>query len=376
MRIAVLTSTYPHGSQLAAAPFLAPFLDELTRLGHEPVAFFPRIADVAPSSSTEIPIEWSRHPKPLVNLSLSRPGDLSGVLRLLRRWEARVADEHAARPFDIMLALWAVPGGLVARRVSRRAGIPYGVWSLGSDINTYGRRLTTRRIVRSVLREAGAVFANSNVLAEEIESIAGVSVEFLATSRPIEQPARLASLPQGFNFVFIGRLELVKGPDVLLDAASRLAADAGGWHLTVVGDGSMAKELSERVSLDAALSGRVTFTGHLDGERLLSYLYAADCVVIPSRSESMPVVFSEGLQARKRFIVADVGDLSRFVNGYHLGEVVGPGDAQALASAMTRFVDNGAGDITIDPELVDLFDINRSASRFCEVAGEVLGQTP
>ena len=373
MRIAVLTSSYPHGRHLAAAPWLPPLLDELRRLGHESVVFFPRLSVSAPSSAREIPIEWSADPRPLVSLSPKRPHDLALILRLLRRWETAVAAEHSAAPFDISFALWAVPAGWVARRLWRHSGLPYTIWSLGSDMNTYGTRVMTRGLVRSVLRDASAVFANSNMLVEKIEELAGRHAEFLAASRPIQPPAQLAALPEGLNFVYIGRLELVKGPDVLLDAAARLADRTGGWHLTIVGDGSMGGQLHELVRAHPTLSGRVTFTGHLDGERLLSYLYAADCLVIPSRSESMPIVFTEGLQAGKRFITTDVGDLEHFVDHYELGEVVGHGDADALERAMGRFVEAG-GDVgePIDPELLHLFDVKRSAERFAEVAGEVL----
>jgi len=136
----------------------------------------------------------------------------------------------------------------------------------------------------------------------------------------------------------------------------------------------MAGGLAERVRRDERLSGRVTFTGHVDGERLLSYLYAADCVVIPSRSESMPVVFAEGIQAGKRFIVSDVGDLGYFVDRYELGEVVGHGDVGGFAAAMARFVESKATSEAVDPELLRLFDINRSAGRFCEVAGELVAR--
>lgn len=336
------------------------------------MVFFPRIAASAPSSASEIPIEWTAEPRPIVSLSPSRPRDVTLIIRLLGSWQRRVAEEHVVKPFDVAFALWALPGGWVARRLHRRLGLPYAVWALGSDINTYGRRFGFRGIVRGVLRDAGAVFANSNTLVDEIETLAGRHAEFLATSRPIQRPAQLAALPQGTNFLFVGRLEPVKGADVLVEAASMLAARSGGWHLTVVGDGSLAGKLGERVRQDPGLSGRITFTGHLDGERLLSYLYACDCVVIPSRSESLPVVFSEALQAGKRFIATDVGDLGELISRYELGEVVVPGDAEALARALERFLGATADREPPDRELLGLFDMSRSAGRFCEVADEII----
>lgn len=321
-----------------------------------------------------MPIEWTAEPGPLVSLSLTRPRDAARVLRLLRRWEAAVAGEHERRPFDVVLALWAVPAGWVARRIRHRYGVPYAVWTLGTDINVYGARAGTRRIIGAVLRDADAIFANSHVLARRVGEIAGRQAEFLATSRPIERPAQRPALPEAVNFLFIGRLEEVKGADVLIEAAAGLAARTGGWHLTIIGDGSDADSLHERVQREPVLSGRVTFTGHLDGERLLSYLFACDCVVIPSRSESMPVVFSEALQARKPLIVTDVGDLGGIVGRYHLGQVVRPDDAEGLGRALESFVAAPPADVTPSQEVLRLYDIGRSAGRFSEIAGEVIGR--
>lgn len=375
LRIAILTSSYPQGS-IAAAPFLLPFVEELKRLRIEPVVFFPRLAAGAPSSASEVPIEWSAHPRPLVGLSLKNPRDLALLVRLSGRWERAVEAAHREKPFDLILALWAVPSGLVARRLSRRLGVPYMVWSLGSDVNAYGRKLGVGRVVRTVLRDATAVCANSNVLAEKIRALTGREVGFLATSRPVVAPARAATLPEGSNFLFLGRLERVKGPDVLIDAAAILAERTGGWHLTIAGDGTMARQLHERVRSDPSLSGRITFPGHVDGERLLSYLFACDCIVIPSRSESLPVVFSEGLQAGKPFVVTDVGDMGDLTERYGLGEVVEPDDARQLAGALETVVRDGATPREIDPEVLQLLDIGRSAEEFSRTAHRITGRSP
>jgi len=339
-------------------------------LGHEAVSFFPRIADEAPSGGTEVPIEWSANPRPLIGLSPFVPREFRELLRLLSCWERRVGEEHEKKPFDVCLALWALPAGLVARRIGRRLGLPYATWSLGSDINKYGGSLPTRGLVRSVLKDAAAVFANSQALSARIEELSGRRCDFLATSRPLAPPpADIRSLP-GTTFLFIGRLEPVKGPDVLLEAAARVKD--GAWRIVIAGDGSMRPSLGERVEADARLRSRVSFAGHLTGEVFLRHIYGCDCLVVPSRSESMPVVLSEGLQAGKPFIVTDVGDLGSFVSRFGLGEVVLPDSPAALAAAMERFLDRPARDFKVPEEALALLDVRQSARRFSEVAARVV----
>ena len=81
-----------------------------------------------------------------------------------------------------------------------------------------------------------------------------------------------------------------------------------------------------------------------DGE-LAEELYNADCVVIPSRSETIPIVLNEALQFGKRLIVTDVGDMGLIVRRYKLGEVVPAENPGALHRAMCGAA---AGHVTSD----------------------------
>ena len=80
------------------------------------------------------------------------------------------------------------------------------------------------------------------------------------------------------------------------------------------------------------------FRGRLADAELYALYAACDCVVIPSRSESIPIVLSEALQAGKPLIVTDVGDMGSIVREHHLGEVVPSEDPPSLARAMQRFI--------------------------------------
>ena len=89
------------------------------------------------------------------------------------------------------------------------------------------------------------------------------------------------------------------------------------------------KELGDRVSLPGNVS-----------DSTLGRLYkSADCVVIPSRSESIPLVFSEALRFDRELIVADVGDLGMLGRRYGVAQVVPPENVSSLKEEMKRKIE-------------------------------------
>jgi glycosyltransferase involved in cell wall biosynthesis len=78
----------------------------------------------------------------------------------------------------------------------------------------------------------------------------------------------------------------------------------------------------------------VTIGGYADDATAVSYLSACDCVVIPSRMESIPVILSDALQMGKPLIVSDVGDMGELLRRIPAGIVVSPNDSKALCRAM------------------------------------------
>ena len=94
-------------------------------------------------------------------------------------------------------------------------------------------------------------------------------------------------------FVFLGRLNPIKGPDLLLEAFIQTAEEFDSVHLVFVGpDGGLLSEL-KRVAADAGLEGRVHFPGFLAGREKVAAIRNAKCLVIPSRSEAMSLVVLE-----------------------------------------------------------------------------------
>lgn len=93
--------------------------------------------------------------------------------------------------------------------------------------------------------------------------------------------------------LFVGRLNHIKGPDLLLEAFSLARGDLPDHHLVFVGpdDGMLAELKNIAARLD--VGDRVHFVGYLDGKDKSDAYYAADVLAIPSRQEAMSIVVLE-----------------------------------------------------------------------------------
>jgi glycosyltransferase involved in cell wall biosynthesis len=93
--------------------------------------------------------------------------------------------------------------------------------------------------------------------------------------------------------LFMGRLNQIKGPDLLLDAFASVADILLDYQLIFAGsDGGMLTDLRLKVG-QLGLCHRVHFLGHLDGEVKSGAYRAARLLVVPSRQEAMSIVALE-----------------------------------------------------------------------------------
>jgi glycosyltransferase involved in cell wall biosynthesis len=106
---------------------------------------------------------------------------------------------------------------------------------------------------------------------------------------------------------------------------------------------------------------------------LAAYMKACDCLVIPSRRESIPVVFSEAVQMGIPMLVTDTGDMGTLAREHGLMDPVPPEDIDALARAMRAFADDPAAlkrrFDAARPKLLRMFDPEIIVDRFLSVVG-------
>jgi glycosyltransferase involved in cell wall biosynthesis len=101
-----------------------------------------------------------------------------------------------------------------------------------------------------------------------------------------------------FVILFFGRVHIKKGFDLLAEALGRLSPDHPEMHLLVAGtDDGAWQPFHERIE-QLGLTRRVTYVGHVSGERAREVWAAADAFVLPSYSEGFSMAILEALACR------------------------------------------------------------------------------
>ncbi len=136
-----------------------------------------------------------------------------------------------------------------------------------------------------------------------------------------------------FVFLWAGRLEAVKGVDLLLEAAKELADQSDQeFQVRLAGKGSLREEL-ERKAKKLGLTARVSFLGRLSREEMQEEMKGANCFVLPSRYEAFGVVLIEAMATGLPVIASRSGGPDAMVNTDN-GLLIDPGSAGKLAGAM------------------------------------------
>ncbi len=140
------------------------------------------------------------------------------------------------------------------------------------------------------------------------------------------------------GFLFLGDLAPAKGVNDLV-AATRLAAEQGFDGVVLLAGGETAQgqaaELRRQVER-AGCKEIVRLLGPVTGQRKRRAFARADCLVLPSRAEGMPMALLEGMAHGLAVVATRVGAVPEAVRDGVDGVLLDPGDVDSLTRAMLR----------------------------------------
>jgi D-inositol-3-phosphate glycosyltransferase len=124
--------------------------------------------------------------------------------------------------------------------------------------------------------------------------------------------------------LFVGRIEPLKGVDILIKAAAMLESDIECSVLIVGGDASTALQVAELKNLasDLGIRRRVAFVGAVDHDKLPLFYNAADVCVVPSHYESFGLVAIEAMASGVPVVASRVGGLMGTVKDGETGYLI------------------------------------------------------
>lgn len=141
--------------------------------------------------------------------------------------------------------------------------------------------------------------------------------------------------------LYLGRLSPRKGPDLVIDAATRIRATGQDVSVTLLGTAFAGYEWFEQQLQDKAVKSgvEVEFAGfHSD---VWPFLARADVLVVPSRlDEPFGNTAVEGVLALRPVIASDSSGLREAAGGYSTTQLVSAGEVEEIAEALRGVVDD------------------------------------
>jgi glycosyltransferase involved in cell wall biosynthesis len=246
--------------------------------------------------------------------------------------------------------------------VTEHANIGY-VTGTSSPLRSFAYRAS----IGMIYRDADAVVAVSNGTAQALAVATRLplrAIDVIPNIIDVDQirSAATASLPltisQAPLVVAIGRLERVKGFDILIEAF-REVRDRTAAQLVIAGEGSQREPLARMVRA-LRLESDVQFPGFLSNPYPL--LAHASVLALPSRSEALPTALLEAFALRVPVVATDCptgpGEL---LNG-RFGQLVPVENPAAMADALVNAIQGRA---TLAPDRVlDAYTAARVTSRY------------
>ena len=205
-----------------------------------------------------------------------------------------------------LMGHWTLLNAIVYQAV-RKQNKPYVVCPAGA-LPIFGRSKVFKKIYNFVVGEK--IIQNASmciaVTVDEIDSFVSYGVmrdrvrvipNGISESDFIEDDSNSFRVKFGLGIrpfiLFVGRLNLIKGPDLLLKAFCEIKNKFPEVDLVFAGpDGGMLAELKGIVKNESA-EGRVHFVGYLGGVDKSRAYHAAEFLTIPSRHEAMSIVVLE-----------------------------------------------------------------------------------
>jgi glycosyltransferase involved in cell wall biosynthesis len=180
--------------------------------------------------------------------------------------------------------------------------------------------------------------------------------------------ARLGGRPDRALVGMIAGLRVMKGHEIVVEAAARLAARGVRAHFVFIGSGPM--ESAVRAAIErAGLGPQFTFAGFVDD--LTAALAALDVVLYtPLDSDGMSRVIFEYLAAGRPLIAARVGVVPEVLTDGEHAALVPAGDAQTLAAAIERLVRDPAAASQLGEAGRRLVDARYSGARIAAALEE------
>lgn len=243
---------------------------------------------------------------------------------------------------------------LLAAKAARKAGIPFVTQPMGS-LPVVSNSLWLKHVYDWVFGKMELDGISALIALHDVERLQALArsvpedrIEIIpngiepvaeeTSAEPVDFRRRFHLRSDTPLILFLGRVNKIKGTDMLVQAFARLENVNAQLAIAGPDDGQLAevKELIQKYHLE----GRVVITGLLSESDKAAAFREADLFVLPSRYDAYPTTIMESCLAGKPMVVTDRCQSAGLVRD-RVADVV-PFDTSAFAAAMQELLSNRA----------------------------------
>ena len=226
----------------------------------------------------------------------------------------------------------------------------------------------------------------SRLLASRTRAFIAANARIQAELSRAFPEARVVMIPQGIDagaarpmpdapvFGILGRLDPVKGHEILMAAARGLKADYPRARFLAVGGGTPQRRARlDGLVRELGLGGMWEFPGFVeDASAEMQRCFVG--VVASIGSEAVSRAALEWMAAGRCVVASAVGCLPDLVVDGETGFLVPPGDSKALAGALKRFLDEPDLALRLGASARRRFDARFTLKRFADETERLYGE--
>jgi D-inositol-3-phosphate glycosyltransferase len=294
----------------------------------------------------------------LIHLPAGAPSlDKSGVYELLPSFTAQMRRFCVSNRlnYDLVSSHYWL-SGLVGMRLASEWGVPHTTsFHTMAEMKRRGRPEEMEVVQRDDSETEIACSADSIVVWTEDEkqaivdfcNIAPEKVSVippgvdLSRFRPMSQQQSRDYLGygEGKNILFVGRLEPLKGLDILFKAVASLE-NTRDITLNVVGgdENSQEKDRLQELASRMQLTDSIRFIGSVSQDELPVHYNAADVCVLPSHYESFGLAALEAAACGRPVVASEVGGLPMIVKSGSTGFLVPSKQSDVMAERLCELL--------------------------------------
>jgi glycosyltransferase involved in cell wall biosynthesis len=220
---------------------------------------------------------------------------------------------------------------IIAHHYVKKHNIPYVLQAHGS-VATYFERGSLKKIFdtiwgHAILKDASKLIAATPTEAERYKPM-GISEDKIEIVPHGINPAEFENLPRRGEFrrkyglnesrkiiLYLGRINKIKGLDLLASAFAGLSGDFNEAKLVMVGPDDGYLPALERLIKQLKIEEKVLFTGPLYGEEKLQAYVDADVYVLPSSYEIFGITVLEACACGTPVILTDRCGIADLIDG-------------------------------------------------------------